>query len=88
MKILDVLNRENWIQGVSAQTADGLPLSPDSVNACKYCLFGAIIRVYGDGAMFISNRLSDKLGKWVPEWNDDPSRTWEDVEKVVLESGL
>lgn len=85
MKILDVLNRENWIKGHPATDVHYNPVSPVSPHACRFCLFGAAIKAYGFAYVKIVMKLEAEVGN-VGDWND--KHTWEDVEKLVKELGI
>lgn len=88
MKILDVLNRENWIKGSLATDANHNPVAAWSPQACHFCFIGAAIRVYGIAhACSIELRLANMVG-FVSDWNDDADRTWEEVEAVIQELGI
>lgn len=85
-KVLEVLNRDNWIKGDLARDEYDATVNPDDVTACKFCLFGAVERAYGyEEVEPMYQRLYKHLGTAIGLWNDDPERTWEDVEKVIKE---
>jgi hypothetical protein len=41
-------NPEAWTQGASAQDSAGLPVPPESQQACRWCTLGAIDKVSYD----------------------------------------
>jgi hypothetical protein len=37
-------NPDAWTQGVVARDADNAPTQPDSTDACRWCLIGAVVK--------------------------------------------
>lgn len=81
---MKTLTRENWIQGNLAVDDNGNSCRPRSDQAVKFCLLGALEREY-TGALYLRMRtaLSRLLYTTITAWNDQPGRTWEEVEFVI-----
>jgi hypothetical protein len=69
---------ENWTQGTYARDHQGNPKSPESEEACSWCLSGAGYCVPGDPWPRIAF-LRSLIGGPLTNWNDAPERTFEDV---------
>lgn len=89
MKLLDILNRDNWIQGRDFEDADGREVYSHA-EACRFCLKGALKKLYK--VHVLEGPAVEKLGfltiMGLIVWNDSDSRTWEQVEHRIKESGL
>jgi hypothetical protein len=95
MKVKDILSDESmWTQGAAARERWGEPCPPSSPMAAKYCILGAIYRAYSkpEDRIAAANRVKDAINNlgWrcnhpinIGNWNDYPSRTFEDVKKVL-----
>ncbi len=85
MKVQELLTEDNWVKGSNARDKNNNSVHPTSDEACKWCLFGAIIRCY-IATSEILERIGDKIEEnSVTIWNDDPQRTFEDVEALIKE---
>lgn len=81
----DLLERVGWCQGVLAIGTDNMPADPESPNACKFCMIGAIERVSenGEGAFeaqalvgeYIAETVDTPGGSSVSAYNDGKYRT-------------
>lgn len=82
-----------WTKGTFAESALG-PVLHNSVDAVKWCLSGALMRCYGVDTLSIGDPLYIKVLTQIQtefpehnaicEWNDDPSRTFEEVRAILL----
>lgn len=94
MKAHELLDSpEKWTQGTIARNAHDDPCSEDSDDAVSWCLSGAIWRIYGPLGLATSN-LNDVFAAIhvkvpnIPDWNDQPERTFEEVRTLLLELDL
>ena len=81
---------QGWCQREYAQKKSGKSVYYDAVDACSWCLWGAMeIALWNHN---IDNQESDKLGRWLFDhkydvpWNDAPGRTQAEVVAVMLEA--
>jgi len=78
-----------WTQDTWARSANGSVAKWGDKQACKFCMMGAIFRVYGpryEPAMW--RRLHDSLGGSVSQFNDAPERTHAEVLEAVRRAGI
>jgi hypothetical protein len=80
-----------WCQGKNAVDSRGVATHPESGNACRYCIHGAIFSTNASAnrqlsATYLVQRLiaersnkADVTGFDVANWNDDSSRTQAEV---------
>ncbi len=89
MKVLDILNKNNWIQIHTAENEYGEIVPFDSLDACKWCLLGAILLCYREKSMKIIEKFhNDNNGLSIVSWNDAYTRTWEEVEVLIKKLDL
>lgn len=93
MTVAELLTDESkWTKGTFARTANGNLTLDSSDDACRWCLIGAVRRVYGFRtndyyrAMTALNNVMQE--PWVADWNDSPERTFAEVRDVVLKAGI
>jgi hypothetical protein len=86
MKAYELLSDPSkWTKDVLARSSTGAAVAPTSPSACQFCIVGALYHCYSaEEAMKIWTRLDsefyDKHNEiGVGDWNDDPSRTHEEV---------
>jgi hypothetical protein len=84
---------EGWTQGAFARVTHGWSCKADSERACCWCILGALARAVGvpdvshfqpdahrtRPAWFAEGLLEGKVDEPLPEWNDAPGRTIEQV---------
>lgn len=80
-----------WTQGAMARDADGKSTTARSPDAASWCLTGARYRACRQlGAPqqhdetfldAVELRIRDEI----PHWNDDPERTFADIERLLKE---
>jgi hypothetical protein len=69
---------EKWTQKALARDKNGEPVSPLSSAAVSWCVLGALFKC----------EVRDKAavrkltGTRIMEWNDDPNRTFQDVQQM------
>jgi hypothetical protein len=94
VKVKDILTDESrWTQGALARDERGEPCEPGDDRARRWCVLGALCRVAADDAAI--NAAIDAVGQAVGvhdytlaieeigEWNDCPSRTFDEVRHVI-----
>lgn len=75
-----LIAEKGWTQGVYARHANGNLIDPMEGNAACFCSLGAIWKVGGIlEHAFAVIALEGVIGISLAEWNDDPSRTKEEV---------
>lgn len=88
MKVYEQLNESNWTKRTFARGTDGFPCSLDNPNAIKFCAYGWLLKVYGEGgADEINTRAKtylDQRGIWplLQEYNDREKTTLEDIKQL------
>jgi hypothetical protein len=96
-KSLQSLFRENdhFTKGEYAQMKNGEVCSPRDKEAVKFCLYGAIDRVYGnshegaeavDRLIIAVNKLFPCFTNSITSFNDAEATTIRDIRKVVKEA--
>lgn len=83
---------ERWTQGsIAVRETDGCPVWSGHPEAIKWCLMGALLKVYpsDDERQRIVQRISAKLNEQsLMRWNDSNERKFEDVVDVCRELGI
>ena len=78
---------EKWCQSWIAEDRNGERVNHRSPRACRWCLLGAVARVYGKRYTDVIqqvDRFLDPAGRaCAVAWNDAPDRQWEDVYGVL-----
>jgi prolyl-tRNA editing enzyme YbaK/EbsC (Cys-tRNA(Pro) deacylase) len=94
-KVLDVLNKKNWIKGHSSKTKQGYVVSPNNPEAAQFCLLGAIVAVYGWKKLKTPiSKVAGILRKRgyenpsLANYNDASKTTWKDIEQLIKEAGV
>lgn len=82
---------KGWTQGEMARDANGDAIEPNSKNAVCFCSAGALHAAYQKYDDY--NKAYDKLLKIIGKesiltWNDDPSRTKEQVVEAMMKAGV
>ena len=87
MKVGKLLSdKSKWCKKKLAATKDGESCLIFDEFATQWCLEGAIIKCYVmdfETQRKINERIRNKIGNDIPNWNDAPERTFEDVKKLV-----
>lgn len=98
MKAFELLSdRSKWLQRMYARDANGNSTFSESDNACSWCTIGAINMAYlGGRQVTIENSAKREaairlltsairpLGfDTIPQWNDAPGRTYEEVVETL-----
>ncbi len=85
LKVQELLNKDNWIRGTNARDKYNNSINARSLEACKWCLWGAVIRCYEKSTFTITEKIEKKVGNTITGWNDDVFRIYEDVEDLIKE---
>ena len=90
MTVRELLSNESkWTHGTFARNKDGIGTGSCSPEACRWCVIGAINRVYGyksqEGNLAYAKIVSI-VGPDVSHWNDHA--TWEEVDRVLTKAGI
>ena len=95
MKVSELLTDENkWCQQAFAMDKYGDAVSSRDVDACKWCLSGALMKCYSIEApvdqteyMLHHRKLMEVVGDLI-DWNDAPERTFAEVREAILKAGV
>lgn len=76
-----------WTQGGYAKNAEGTIVDPLDETAQCFCIAGGVMRSqhptqWNMVILKITNHLKIEY-KDIAKWNDDPARTFEDVQKAI-----
>jgi hypothetical protein len=92
MKAYEILMSHDWCKGAFARTASGESVGSQDPGAVSFCLLGAIGKAYS-GSDSVPGAIAE-LSKLLPadisftRWNDEPSRTKEEVLEVLRRAGV
>lgn len=91
MKVKDFLTKDNWTKIAMARGANGLSIDPCSPDAVKWCMMGAIKKLYPadqrDSVLFRLTQFSIKRhDKMIATTNDDCS--FESIKKLLDEADV
>lgn len=72
---------EKWTRGVYARDLAGGDVHPSDDRAVCFCSKGALMRIAGLGDDYTKARekLSEHVGAYIVQFNDDPERTHPEV---------
>jgi hypothetical protein len=80
---------EKWTKGCSAYDSDGYPVLPTEPEAVRWCLLGAAQKAYCRDlvtGVVVKNELRRRSPGWfVSFYNDDPTTTFEDIQRLLAE---
>lgn len=81
MKPSQLLREKGWCQYIYAEDAKGTAVNCREMSAMSFCMIGAIGAIYHDTTTVreIRDKLDKYLGHPHASWNDDPSRTKDEV---------
>ena len=89
MKIKELFSDSSkWTKGACAKTKHYTACLPTNPSAVCWCLAGALRKCYGESGESMSKirlRILRSLGADYIVWNDDPTRTFEEVKALVEE---
>jgi hypothetical protein len=70
-----------------SRDAKGVPVEIMSPKCETFCLFGAIAYCYpNEGEMKrIIGKTTQRIGYCIEHWNDNPKRTFEEVQALIKE---
>jgi hypothetical protein len=83
--------RGSWCKKNLAKDSDNSTVSVNSPFACKFCLYGGILYVYGGSPTRVSsiyNKLESIIGDDLTDYNDKSSRTIKDIRELVKKAGV
>lgn len=96
--------RTRWCKGTLARNKYRHAVKVESDSACKFCLVGAINRIYGDDYYKnqpIKKKLASSINKLFPQFasgysdentiirfNDSSTVTYDDVKKVISHANV
>jgi hypothetical protein len=88
MKMRELLSDESkWTKGTMARNESGIAISTTNGEACCFCLWGAMVWCYGlDLSEYsrVKKQIQVELGlDTIGQWNDQPERTFEEVQALV-----
>lgn len=86
MKVHELLDApEKWTQAAYAKNAQGERVEYCEPEAVCWCLEGAMMRCYGADFIKKLATVETHLSSEITHWNDQPSRTFEQVRAIALE---
>jgi len=71
-----------WNRASYAKNIAGCGVEPTSMDACSFCLAGALQCIY-PGNSWVRDKLIDTIGQ-IPPWNDHPLRTQDEVHELCV----
>lgn len=88
MKVYELLAKpEVWTKGAYARNKEDMPVGTTAKDACKFCLYGALLKCYSNDTskrLDIMNILADKHGiSSIVLWNDSEETTHDKVVKLA-----
>lgn len=78
-------DERRWCRGSFARGWRGIPVPVGSTVARRYCALGALMRASRELSLSAEDAcvtLEWQIGRPIPDWNDDPLRTYADVISV------
>lgn len=89
MKVKELLKDSTcWTKRAYARDKSGEPRSIHSEDTCRWCLIGAVHKLYPDTVHLISVRIYNETKMDAVVWNDDPKRTYEEVANLIDKLGI
>jgi hypothetical protein len=93
MKAHELLSSpEKWTHFVAARDSKDNHVATESETACKFCVWGALLRCYGPKTHELQvaiDKLEEKLDTdsttGIFKWNDDPATTFQEVQQTLKE---
>jgi hypothetical protein len=75
---------------VLALDAEGKYCRSDSPNAVKWCIVGAVYRVYGEQRYsFILDKIAEHINSYdIVGWNNNPNTSFDEINRVVTELNI
>ena len=93
---------DTWCQGHSAVDRDGVLCNFQAPEACRRCLHGAVYKVAYSDSNGLLSKVNLRIYELVDglrttclrlygeldyiNWQEEPGRTWEEVEALIRES--
>lgn len=91
MNVKELLNkRERWTRGAFARDIEGIRCEPEDQKAQSFCLYGALQKCYPifEERRILLIEVRALINGSIIEWNDDVTRTYEDVISICERLGL
>lgn len=83
MEARRLIDEKGWTQNTFARDKSGEPVVPDAYCAVCFCSTGAIARAAQDDDLLVRmearRRLRAVIDSSIPDWNDNPERTKDQV---------
>ena len=80
---------KRWCKGAFAKNKEKMAVDVFDTDACAWCLSGAVMKVYPDNPDRILKKLSKLINSnYLIHWNDNPSRTFEEIRAFVVKAGI
>ena len=84
---------DRWCQGASARNEKGDGIYSESPDACRWCIAGAILRIYGSlGCPAVYEKMQDALGLKRTDslilFNDNRKTTHEQILAAAKKAGI
>jgi hypothetical protein len=76
---------QGWCKGAFAKDLIGNTVNPESDKATRWCAVGAMMAVANDDNLLVFGTLTNLFREYIgghislPDWQDQPERTQEDV---------
>lgn len=93
--VAELLSREEaWIQGLICTDVMGNAVDVEDREACKFCLWGAMMKVYGSDSRSeayqqAEDRLTEACGREdYIAWNEKKGRTQAEVIALCIKAGV
>ncbi len=88
MLVKDFLTKDRWCQGYYALKADGTACNPHDPAAERFCLDGALNRLYPDPGQWLTARqkLNTVIGPATIRFNDE--NNWETVHEALVKANI
>jgi hypothetical protein len=99
MKVKDLLSTEDkWTKRHAARNKLSVPVQVHDLTAVKFCLMGALDKCYLGGSPDVNAYLKayntlnrvilNTKGKSIITFNDDDNTTFEDIKRVLEDTGI
>ena len=88
MKVSEILTERSWIRFAFATNASGFSVAPEDIDACKWCLAGAIRRCYAgpprtEAFIRVNEHLVNMYGFDQGAFSFNDTHTWKDIAEVI-----
>ena len=95
MKIWQLMTPDTWCKGLIAVDRYNQGVEYDSPHACKWCLQGWLLKLYGDNREVVY-QLEEQILQtlnlgyicFLSQWNDNGDTTFEMVRDILIKEDL